>query len=158
MTVGGAPVGRIVFELRSDVVPNTVEHFRALCTGEKGLGMSGKPLTFEGSCFHRVIPGFVCQGGISLSVVWSIYGARFDDEHFALKHTAPGVLSMSNSGPNTNGSQFFDCTCKADWLDGKNVVFGFVAPGWNTIQAIEAVGSPSGVTARPVLVAKCGQL
>merc|ERR1711884_335108 len=112
--MGGAPAGRIMMELRADVAPKTAENFRALCTGEKGTGESGKPLHFKGSTFHRVIPGFMCQGGDFTRGDGrggeSIYGGKFPDESFsgkAGKHTGEGCLSMANAGPNTNGSQFF---------------------------------------------------
>jgi len=162
LTVGGESAGRITMELRADVVPKTAENFRALCTGEKGVGRSGKPLHFKGSAFHRVITDFMCQGGDFTAGNGtggeSIYGAKFADENFTLKHTGPGILSMANAGPNTNGSQFFLCTVKTAWLDGKHCVFGSVVEGMDVVKKVESVGSQSGKTSRPVVIAECGQL
>lgn len=155
MEVGGEDVGRITFELRADVAPKTAENFRQLCTGEPGFG-------YEGSTFHRVIPQFMCQGGDFTNHNGtggkSIYGEKFEDEDFSLKHEGKGILSMANAGPNTNGSQFFICTVDTPWLDGAHVVFGKAVDGFDVIDKIEAVGSQSGRTSDGVVVKGCGEL
>merc|ERR1712096_8899 len=163
ISAGSTPVGRIEMTLRADAVPKTAENFRCLCTGEKGTGRSGKPLHFKGSTFHRVIPNFMCQGGDFTrgngTGGESIYGEKFADEGFSLKHTSPGILSMANAGPNTNGSQFFLCTVETTWLDGKHVVFGNVtAETMGVVQKIESCGSESGKTSKKIVIADCGQL
>ena len=162
ITIGGDAAGRVTFELFADTVPKTAENFRALCTGEKGTGNSGKPLHFKGSAFHRIIPQFMCQGGDFTrgngTGGESIYGDKFADENFDLKHEGPGTLSMANAGPGTNGSQFFICTVKTEWLDGKHVVFGKVVDGMDVVEKMEAVGSRGGATSAPVVIADCGEV
>ncbi|XP_012586985.1 PREDICTED: E3 SUMO-protein ligase RanBP2 isoform X2 [Condylura cristata] len=149
------PLGRITMELLSNIVPQTAENFRALCTGERGFG-------FKNSIFHRVIPDFVCQGGDITKHDGtggrSIYGDKFEDENFNVRHTGPGLLSMANRGRDTNNSQFFITLKKAEHLDFKHVVFGFVKDGMDTVKKIESFGSPKGSVSRRIIIIECGQI
>jgi len=160
--IDGKPEGRIEFGLFDTIVPKTAENFRALCTGEKGVGKSSKPLHYKGSSFHRVIPSFMLQGGDFTAGNGtggeSIYGEKFADENFKLKHTIPYVLSMANAGPGTNGSQFFITTVVTSWLDGKHVVFGKVLKGEELVRKIEGLGSNSGKTSQKVVISDSGAL
>lgn len=161
VSIGDRSAGRITFELFNDV-PRTTENFRALCTGERGVGAAGKPLHFRSSVFHRIIPQFMIQGGDFTrgngTGGESIYGERFADENFRHRHSEPYLLSMANAGPNTNGSQFFITTVPTPHLDGKHVVFGRVVDGVDVVRAMEATGSRDGRTSQRVTITNCGQL
>eukprot|EP00933_Yihiella_yeosuensis_P049054 TRINITY_DN4562_c0_g2_i3.p1 TRINITY_DN4562_c0_g2~~TRINITY_DN4562_c0_g2_i3.p1 ORF type:complete len:270 (-),score=60.54 TRINITY_DN4562_c0_g2_i3:111-920(-) len=156
VTIGGQAAGRIVFGLYGNVVPKTVENFRKLCTNPAGGD------SYKGCPFHRIIQDFMIQGGDFTNKNGtggrSIYGFKFEDENFELNHTRPGLLSMANAGPNTNGSQFFITTVVTDWLNGKHVVFGEVMEGMDVVKKMEAQGSGSGQTRSPVAIADSGEL
>jgi peptidylprolyl isomerase len=160
---GEEALGRIVMQLYMDITPKTAENFRMLCTGSKGVGKLGKPLHYLGSTFHRVIKGFMIQGGDFTAGNGtggeSIYGEKFADENFLIKHTKAGLLSMANSGPGTNGSQFFITSASTPHLDKKHVVFGEVVEGMDVVRKIESI--ETGANDKPnidVIIADCGEL
>lgn len=155
LTVDGEPIGKIVMELRNDVVPKTAENFRVLCVGSRGF-------SYEGCIFHRIIPNFMAQSGDFINNNGtggiSIYGGKFEDENFLLKHDKPGILSMANNGPNTNGSQFCLTFVKAPWMDNEHVVFGSVVHGMDVLMSLEQYGDKDGNTSKTVRISKSGQL
>ncbi|CAN7032183.1 hypothetical protein BRARA_H01166 [Brassica rapa] len=161
--IEGQRLGRIVIGLYGNVVPKTVENFRALCTGEKGQASSGKPLHYKGTQFHRIVSGFVVQGGDIIhgdgKGSESTYGGTFPDENFKAKHSHAGVVAMGNTGPDSNGSQFFITTIKATWLEGEHVVFGKVIQGMDNVFAIEGgAGTYSGKPRKRVVIADSGEI
>ena len=160
--IDGSAAGRIVFGLFGDEVPKTADNFAALCTGEKGTGKSGKPLHYKGSSFHRIINGFMAQGGDFTSGDGrggeSIYGEKFPDENFNIKHSKPHLLSMANAGPNTNGSQFFITFAATSWLDGRHTVFGEVLEGGDVVNALEKIGSGSGTPSKKAKIVDSGEI
>ncbi|TGO29341.1 hypothetical protein BPAE_0016g00650 [Botrytis paeoniae] len=163
ITIGGEPLGRIQFELFADVVPKTAENFRQFCTGETKNHL-GRPQGYKGSKFHRIIKDFMCQGGDFLNGDGTgstcIYGlSKFDDENFTHKHTEPGLLSMANAGPNTNGSQFFITTVPTPFLDNKHVVFGKVVDGMDVVRKMENTRTnPKDAPQLPVVISLCGEM
>ncbi|KAK1560869.1 hypothetical protein Q3G72_031823 [Acer saccharum] len=164
ISIGGELEGRVVIELFDDVVPRTAENFRALCTGEKGIGpISGVPLHYKGNRFHRVIKGFMIQGGDFTAGDGtggeSIYGLKFEDENFELKHERKGMLSMANVGPDTNASQFFITTTRTSHLDGKHVVFGKVVKGMGVIRSVEHVTTvENDLPTVDIVIMDCGEI
>ncbi len=162
ITIADVPVGRITIELFHDLVPLTAENFRQFCTGE--FRRFDEPAGYKNSIFHRIQPDFMIQGGDFInndgSGCVSIYGEKFSDENFSLKHSRPGLVAMANSGENSNGCQFFILCKEAPWLDNKHVIFGEVIDGMLTVRKIESVALSPG-TERPKLIVKiaeCGEL
>ena len=162
ITIDGTPSGRIVIELYADRVPKAAENFRMLCTGEKGVGRSGAKLHYKGCKFHRIIPHFLIQSGDFIANDGtqneSVYGQKFEDENFSVKHDEPYIVSMANSGRNTNGGQFFITLKKAPWLDSKHVAFGKVVEGQNIVELISNEGLTNGAPKKNVVIADCGEL
>lgn len=162
ISIDNVKQGKIVIELFANEVPRTCENFRALCTGEKGLSPSGHKLHYKGCKFHRIIPHFIIQSGDIAAnngtLNECIYGTKFDDENFKIKHSEPGIVSMPNSGRNSNGGQFFISLIKAPWLDNRHVAFGKVVEGMDVVEKIQAVGSSSGIPKQNVEIINCGEV
>mmetsp|Transcript_35694 Transcript_35694/g.93035 ORF Transcript_35694/g.93035 Transcript_35694/m.93035 type:complete len:192 (-) Transcript_35694:952-1527(-) len=161
ISIGDMPAGRIIMELYADVCPRTAENFRQFCTGEYKMG--GRPVGYKGCPIHRVVKDFMIQGGDFVkgdgSGKMSVYGPKFDDENFELHHDRAGLLSMANSGPNSNGCQFFiTCVDKCDWLDGKHVVFGKVLDGMLTVRKIENITCVGAKPKLPIVISQCGEM
>jgi len=163
ISIDGTFEGRINISLYNDITPITAENFRCLCTGEKGVGQSGKNLHYKGNYIHKAITEFVLQGGDITTQDGkggeSIYGPRFKDENFKIKHDKAGLLSMANRGPNTNSSQFFITLTDCNWLDGKHTIFGELADedSWKLVQLIEKEGSPNGELKKKIKIEDCGE-
>ena len=161
ISINKEPLGRIIFELYNNKLPLTCENFRALCTGERGLTKSGKPLHYKNSVFHRVITNFMAQGGnlVGNDVRGeSIYGGRYNDEGFFFNHDKKFLLSCANCGPDTNASGFFITFVECPWLDNKHVVFGEVVQGEDIVKQIQQYASPKGTPQAEIQIVNCGQL
>ncbi|KAI8147063.1 peptidyl-prolyl cis-trans isomerase cyp5 [Fennellomyces sp. T-0311] len=162
IAINGKPTGRLTFKLFSDVVPKTAENFRVLCSKSDKTTAAGIPLSYKDTHFHRIIPGFMAQGGDFTHGDGrggeSIYGRTFPDENFKSKHTGRGILSMANAGPNTNGSQFFICFDETPWLNGAHTVFGQMTEGNEVLDLIEQCGSQSGRPVASVKITDCGEI
>jgi len=163
--IEGQPKGRLVIELYSDKVPKTAENFRRLCIGDAGLAKSLRvPLHYKGTPFHRIVPGFMCQGGDITRRNGmggeSIYGPQFEDENFKVPHNKVGTVSMANRGPNTNGSQFFITTKVCNQLNGGYVAFGQLIEGFDLLEEMEACGTKTdqGTPTKKIIISNCGEL
>lgn len=158
--IDGQSAGKITIGLFGDTVPRTVENFAALCSGERGMGASGQPLSYKNTPLHRIIPGFMAQGGDTTSGDGtggeSIFAQSFDDENFKLKHEKPYLLSMANAGPNTNGSQFFITFKETPWLNGHHVVFGEVLDGFDIVKQLEQIGTQDGTPTKSAVITNAG--
>ena len=162
ISIDGASAGRIVIELFTDKVPKTCENFKELCTGKMGVGRSGAKLHYKGCKFHRIIPHFIIQSGDFVTNDGthneSIYGQRFEDENFSIKHNEPYIVSMANSGRNSNGGQFFITLVKAPWLDFRHVAFGKVIDGTDIVELIQAAGTSNGTPKQNIIIRDCGEI